>query len=111
MTSDGTAYTRFRRSIEVRSVSQAEMAMREMPRVGLLDALDFCTLLAADAPNRYEPAARRWLSLLLAECESLTLDDVQLAVACLRSLPGGDIDPIRDTLRALVERRHRLRGH
>jgi hypothetical protein len=110
MTSDGTAYTRFRRSIEVRSVSQAEMAIREMPRVGLLDALDFCTLLAADAPNRYEPAARRWLSLLLAECESLTLDDVQLAVACLRSLPAGDIDPIRDTLRALVERRHRLRG-
>jgi hypothetical protein len=109
MTSDGTAYTRFRRSIEVRSVSQAEMAMREMPSVGLLDALDF-TLLAAEAPNRYDPAARRWLSLLLAECGSLPLDDVQLALACLRSLPAGDIDPIRDTLRALVKRRHRLHG-
>ena len=110
MTSDGTAYTRFRRSIEVRSVSQAEMAMREMGRVGLLDALDYCVLLAAEAPDRYDPAARRWLGLLLAECGSLTLDDVQLALACLRSLPAGDVDPIRETLRGLVKRRHRLRG-
>jgi hypothetical protein len=110
MTSDGTAYTRFRRSIDVRSVSQAEMAIREMPRVGLLDALDYCTLLAAEAPDRYDPAARRWLGLLLAECGSLTLDDVQLALACLRSLPAGDADAIRETLRALVKRRHRLGG-
>jgi hypothetical protein len=54
---------------------------------------------------------RRWLGLLLAECGSLTLDDVQLALACLRSLRAGDVEPIRDTLRALVKRRHRLRGH
>jgi hypothetical protein len=110
MTADGTAYTRFRRSIEVRSVSQAEMAIREMPRVALLDALDFCALLAAETPDRYDAAARRWLGLLLAESGSLTLDDVQLALACLRSLPVGDVDPLRETLRALVKRRHRLRG-
>ena len=110
MTSDGSPLTHFRRSIEVRSVTQAEMAIREMPRVGLLDALDYCALLAAEAPDRYDPAARRWLGLLLAECGSLTLDDVQLALACLRSLPAGDVDPIRETLRALVKRRHRLCG-
>ena len=86
------------------------MALREMPRIALLHALDFCALLAAEAPDRYDAAARRWLGLLLAECGSLTLDDVQLALACLRSLPGGDVDPIRETLRALVKRRHRLRG-
>jgi hypothetical protein len=57
MTSDGSPVTRFRRSIEVRSVNQAEMAMREMDRVGLLDALDYCVLLAAEAPDRYDPAA------------------------------------------------------
>jgi hypothetical protein len=110
MTSDGSPLTRFRRSIDVRSVNQAEMAMREMRRVGLLDALDYCVLLAAEAPDRFDPAARRWLGLLLAECGSLTLDDVQLTLACLRSLPAGDVDPIRETLRALVARRHRLRG-
>jgi hypothetical protein len=84
--------------------------VKEMRRVGLLDALDYCALLAAEAPDRYDPAARRWLGLLVAECGSLTLDDVQLALACLRSLPAGDDEPIRETLRALVKRRHRLRG-
>jgi hypothetical protein len=48
MTSDGSPLTRFRRSIEVMSVTQAELAMREMRRVGLLDALDYCVLLAAE---------------------------------------------------------------
>ena len=52
----------------------------------------------------------RWLGLLLADCGSLTLDDAQLALACLQSLPADDVDPIRETLRALVKRRHRLRG-
>ena len=83
--------------------------MREMRRVGLLDALDYCVLLAAEAPDRYDAAAPRWLGLLLAECGSLTLDDVQLALACLRSLPAGDVDPVRETLRALVKR-HRAGG-
>ena len=67
-------------------------------------------LLAAEDPERFDPAARRWLGLLLAECGTLTLDDVQLALACLQSLPAGDVDPIRETLRALVKRRHRLGG-
>ena len=81
-----------------------------MPRVTLLDALDYCTLLAAEAPDRYDRAARRWPGLLLTECGSLTLDDVQLALACLRSLPAGDVDELRETLRTLVKQRHRLRG-
>ena len=67
-------------------------------------------LLAIERSDRFEPAACRWLSVLLLECGSLTLDDVQLALACLRSLPAGDVDPIRETLQALAKRRHRLRG-
>jgi hypothetical protein len=114
MTSQGTRYgaahTAFRRSLETRSIAQAELAMREMGRVGLLDALDYCALLALERSERFEPAACRWLSVLLSECGSLTLDDVQLAAACLGGLPGGDADAIRETLRALVKRRHRLRG-
>jgi hypothetical protein len=44
------------------------MAMREMRRVGLLDALDYCTLLAAEAPDRYDRplvagSACSWLSV------------------------------------------------
>jgi|SRR5436190_15134648 len=110
MTSEGRPYARFRRALEVRSVMQAEMAARELPHVGLLDALDYCTLLAAEAPERYERAARRWLSRLLAESESLTLAEVDLALGCLRGLAEGYGEQSREALRALVKRRHGTRG-
>ena len=50
MTSNGRPHARFRRALQVRSVLQAEAATRELPHVGLLDALDYLTLLAAEAP-------------------------------------------------------------
>ena len=77
---------------------------------GVPRALDYCALLAVERSDRFEPAACRWLSVLLSECGSLTLDDLQLAAACLGSLPGGDADAIRETLRLLVKGKHRLRG-
>jgi hypothetical protein len=78
-----------------------------MGRVGLLDALALLPLLAVERSDRFERAAVRWLSVLLSQCGSLTLGDVQLAAACLQSLPGGDAQPVRETLRVLV--RHWLR--
>jgi hypothetical protein len=105
----GAAHNAFRRALETRSVTQAEHAMREMARVGLLDALDYCALLAVERSERFEPAAVRWLSVLLSECGWLSLADVQLAAACLNSLEGDD-DEMRETLRALVKRKHRLKG-
>jgi hypothetical protein len=33
---------------------QAEAAARELGRLGLLDALDYLTLLAAEEPDRYD---------------------------------------------------------
>jgi hypothetical protein len=92
------------------ALCNAELAMREMRRVGLLDALDYCALLAVERSERFGLASCRWTSFLLSECEALTLDDVQLAAACLQSLPGGDAQSVRETLRALVKRKHRLRG-
>ena len=58
MTFEGRPYARFRRALQVRSVMHAETAAREMGRLGLNDALDYLTLLAAEAPERYEAAAR-----------------------------------------------------
>jgi hypothetical protein len=81
-----------------------------MRRVPLLDALDYVALLAVERSERFEPAAVRWLSVLLSECGWLSLDDVQLAAACLSSLEGGETDQVRETLRALVKREHRLKG-
>jgi hypothetical protein len=89
---------------------QAEAAARELGRLGLLDALDYLTLVATEEPARFERVARRWLTRLLDESHELSLDDAQLALACLRSLPNGDIEHLRETLRALVKRRHVSRG-
>jgi hypothetical protein len=111
MTSDGTAAARFKRAIETRSVLLAEMSAREMRHVNLLDALDFCWLVAGEAPERYERAARRWFHRLVGEREGLTLGEYQLALTCLRELPTGDRDRLRDILRVLAGGRQSSSGH
>jgi hypothetical protein len=103
MTSEGLPYARFRRGLEVRSVMQAEIAAREMGRLGLLDALDYLTLLAAEAPDRYDRAARRWLARLLAESESLCADELAVARGCLRGLAAAYGEQSREVLRVLGE--------
>jgi hypothetical protein len=110
MTSDGRPYARFRRALDVRSVMQAEMAAREMGRLGLLDALDYLVLLAAEKPERFDRAARKWLTRLLSESPGLTLDEAAVALGCLRGLAAGYGDQSREVLRALVKRRHETRG-
>ena len=89
---------------------QAETAARELGRLGLLDALDYLVLLAAEAPERYDRAARKWLARLLSESPALTLDEVALAFGCLRGLEAGYGEQSRGVLRALVKRRHETRG-
>ena len=89
---------------------QAESAARELGRLGLLDALDYLVLLAAEAPERYDRAARRWLSRLLAESDALSPDDVAVAHGCLRGLAAGYGEQSREVLRAVVKRRHGTRG-
>jgi hypothetical protein len=110
VTAEGRPYARFKRALEVRSVSQAEIAAREMGRLGLLDALDYLTLLAAEKPDRFDRAAGRWLTRLLAESHALSPDEVAVAFGCLRGLAAGYGKQSREVLRALVKRRHETRG-
>ena len=65
MTAEGRPYARFRR------------------------ALDYLVLLAAEAPDRYDRAARKWLARLLGESPALTLDEAAVALGCLRGLAVG----------------------
>ena len=111
MTSGESAHVRFQRALEVRSVLQAETAARELGRLSLLDALDFCLLVAVEAPDRYERAARRWFVRLVAETPRLTLDQAQLALACLREMPSGDGNRIADVLRGLAGGKQASSGH
>ncbi len=106
MTSEGRPYARFRRALEVRSVFQAETAARELGRLGLNDALDYLTLLAAEDPERFERAARKWLARLLAESPALTLNEAMVALGSLRGIGSLYEEQSREVLRALVKRRH-----
>jgi hypothetical protein len=110
MSAEGRPYARFRRALDVRSVMQAKTAAREMGRLGLNDALDYLVLLAAEAPDRYDRAARRWLARLLEESPALTLDEVDVALGCLRGVAALYEEQSREVLRALGKRRHESRG-
>jgi hypothetical protein len=111
VTSEGSAHGRFQRALEVRSVLAAETAARELGRLSLLDALDFCALLAHEAPERYERAARRWFERLLRERDGLSLDQAQLAIACLLGLPSGDREWLANVLRGLAGGKQNSSGH
>jgi hypothetical protein len=89
----------------------SEAAARELRSLGLLDAVDLCVLIATEAPERYERAARRPLVRLLTERERMTPDDAQLAIACLRGLRPSDTDRLAGALRVLAGARWSTNGN
>lgn len=103
MTPQGSAYGRFTRAIAARSLFQAEVALRELRGVSLLDALDYLDLLAEQRPAKLEQAALRWHGRLELEAGILTLAESQLALAALASLCAGERDAVA-ILRRLVRR-------
>ena len=65
MTSDGTAYGRFRRALRMGNLAQVRAAAAELPQVGLDDALAVVLLMDEHDDERYERAAVRWLARLV----------------------------------------------
>ena len=65
----------------------AEVTAREIGRVTIAEALEITALVARKQPDRYGRFAARWLCLYLEEHEKATLEDVDLLVSNLRSLP------------------------
>jgi hypothetical protein len=87
MTSDGSAYTRFKRALKTRNLTLVMTAAAELPYVGLPDALEVCLLLRDGDPERYERAAVRWVGRFALEAEDVTLEAVDRAIAALNALP------------------------
>ena len=103
MTSQGSAHGRFTRAVKARNLFQAEVALRDLGGVSLLDALDYLDLLAELKPAKVEQAALRWHGRLELESGTLTLAEAQLALAALASLCAGQRDAI-PLLRRLLRR-------
>jgi len=100
MTSQGTAYGRFRRALARGNLQLVRAAAAELPTIRLDDALRVCLLIRDRDPERYERAALRWVARFAVEARDATLADVQAAVAALAQLPG-EPDEAMGTLQRL----------
>jgi hypothetical protein len=85
-------------------VLAAVAAARELPQLGLLDALDLTLLVARKDPARHQRMAARWLQRYLEEHPEATIEEAALAASCLAALPGASYQEAAQTLRGMAER-------
>jgi hypothetical protein len=99
VTSDGSAYARFRRALDTGNLTLVRAAAAELPHVDLADALQVCWLLREE-PDAYEKAVIRWLGRFCLETKRVTLDQVEAALAAFEDLPLHG-EPALERLRSL----------
>jgi hypothetical protein len=87
VTSDGSAYTRFRRALGTGNEHLVLAAARELPRIGLDDALRICLVFREGDAQRYERAAVRWLGRFALEARGVTINALRAAAEALDALP------------------------
>ena len=87
VTSQGSAYARFRRALETSNELLVLATARELPRVPLDDALRICLVLRDGDPGRYQRAAVRWLGRFALEARGVTIHALRLAASALDALP------------------------
>jgi hypothetical protein len=87
MTSEGSAYTRFRRALSTGNLNLIRAAAAELPRVGLPDALEVCLLMRDQDRRGFERAAVRWLGRFALEARGVTIEALERAASALRTMP------------------------
>jgi hypothetical protein len=79
VTSDGSPYTRFRRSLATGNMVLIRAAAAELGHISLGDALCVCVAMRDAEPERFERAALRWIARYCVERPKVTLADVRTA--------------------------------
>jgi len=102
VTSDGSAYARFRRALNTGNEHLVLTAARELPQIALDDALRICLVLRDGEPDRYERAAVRWLGRFALEARGVTIDALRTAADALDALPERPADAMERLQRACV---------
>jgi hypothetical protein len=105
VTSDESAYARFRRALDTRNARIALPAAADLPHVGLADALELVLLLLGSEPARFERAALRWHGRYCREVADVDLTEAQAVLACLAGLRGTRPESAAHALADLVHRR------
>lgn len=103
MTSQGSAYMRFRRELEGGNATLAWTAAGELSRVSLEDAVALCLLQLTGEPWRFDRAAVRLHARLCREVKGLGLAEAQLVGAALAALAGPGQRPAALALAELLE--------
>src|SRR5665213_4544678 len=106
MTSQGSAYGRFRRALQRGNLELVRAAASELPTIRLDDALHVCLLIRDRDPQRYERAALRWVARFAVEAKAATLGDGQAAARALERLPSEPDDAMSQLQRLCLA--HRL---
>lgn len=89
----GSVYGNFRTAIRTGSYTLACQVARELPRVGLREALQLTLLAAEKDPDRYERMARRWMARFLEEKQP-TLQLTQWVAEDLRKLGESELPEV-----------------
>jgi hypothetical protein len=79
-------------------------AARDLPQLGLVDALELTILVARRDPRRHPRIAARWLLRYLEEDPHATIDEAVLAASSLAALSGVGHEDAASVLRAMSER-------
>ena len=94
MTSDGSKYgaanRRLERALADGDLGRAVSASRELPRVGLQDAVKILFLMARNGDRRYPKAAARWLSRFASEASDVTPGQLAQVADALADLEHAD---------------------
>ncbi|MBV8431667.1 MAG: hypothetical protein JO244_10920 [Solirubrobacterales bacterium] len=99
MTSEGSAYVRFRRALRTGNANLVISTALELPQIALDDALRICLVFRDGDQERYERAAVRWLGRFALEARGVTIDSLQAAAAALDSLPERTSDAMEQLQR------------
>jgi hypothetical protein len=87
VSSQGSAYHRFRRALDRGNVTEALSAATEIPVVGLVEALELTLLLADRDPAKYERAALRWHARFMREVPKVEMRESQAILSLLALVP------------------------
>ncbi len=86
MTSQGSAYARFRRALLTRNMGMIDPAARELPAIALDDALRILAVMAEQSDPRYPRAAARWAARVTTE-QRLGMAESRDVLALLGMMP------------------------
>jgi hypothetical protein len=87
VTSQGSAYGRFRKALDRGDATEALAAAAELDFVSLPDALEI--VLLVDEPGRFRRAALRWHARYCGDLTDVGFEEASAVLACLAGLLAG----------------------